>query len=78
MDETAISPGGIRSDFLVARPSFLTGMARLLDLWGAFDEYNVSPDGRAADALALRADWAVIGQDLRTAIERFRREHPKV
>ena len=77
MDETAISPGAVSTDFLVARPSFLSGVARLLDLWGGFDGYNVSRDGRSADEMALNADWRVIGQDLEIAIEKFRKSHPK-
>jgi len=28
------------SDFLAATPSFLSGMARVLDMFGVFDKYN--------------------------------------
>jgi hypothetical protein len=78
MDENVITRTRVRSDFLVARPSLASGFARLFDLFGAFDVYNVSADGAAADARALRADWAVIGQDLEDAIARFRAAHPEL
>jgi hypothetical protein len=57
----------VRSDFLFAQPSFLSGLARWLDLSGKFDFYNISPDGETADALALYSDWRAVGQELRRA-----------
>lgn len=57
----------VRSDFLVARPSFWSGVGRLLDLWGKFDAYNTSETTDEADMRALYSDWRVTGQDLRDA-----------
>ncbi len=54
----------VSSTYLVANPSFLTGVARTLDLWGQLDAYNVSATTQQADALALHNDWKVVGQDL--------------
>lgn len=62
------------SDFLYARPSFLEGVARIFDFGGTLNEYNDSPTGQEADAAAIRSDWEAIGQDMRAAIEAFRRE----
>lgn len=78
MEEANVAMKGVRSDFLVARPSFAAGLARLFDLFGAFDVYNVSPSGVEADCKALRADWTVIGQDLEAAMKQFRADHPEV
>ncbi len=50
--------------FLFARPTFLEGMARVLDMGGTMTEFNRSPTPRIADALALRSDWMAVGQDL--------------
>ena len=63
-----------RSDFLYARPSFVEGAARVFDLGGTLNEYNTSPTGRDADAIAIRSDWVAIGQDIRDAIEMFEAE----
>lgn len=57
--------GDIRTDFLVARPSFWSGIGRLLDLWGKFDAYNTSRSPEEADMRALYSDWRNVGQDLR-------------
>ena len=57
------------SDLLFARPSFLEGMARILDMGGTLTEFNRSPDGEAADSLAIASDWYAVGQDLRNAID---------
>lgn len=59
------------TDYLYARPSFLHGMARTLDLWGALDPYNWSPTPHTADANALAVDWGVVGQDLADAMDAY-------
>ncbi len=78
MDEFVFAAREVSSDFLVARPSGRSGLARLLDLFAGFDGYNTSRDGVAADGKAMRADWLVIGQDLKVAVSRFRADHPSV
>lgn len=56
------------STFLFARPSFVEGMARTLDLSGSLNEYNRSVSGEQADYLALFADWRLIGMDIQRAM----------
>lgn len=68
---------GPRTDFLFARPSFIEGMARVLDLGDTLTEYNESLTGSQADLIALRSDWEMVGQDLRTAVETVRKELPE-
>ena len=60
------------SMFLFARPSFVEGFARLLDLGGTLNEYNSSIDGPHADELALRADIAALRCDAATVRQRLR------
>jgi hypothetical protein len=57
----------VRTDFLFAQPGIATGIGRLFDLWGTFDWYNFSPSPEAADARAVKADWLMVGRDLRNA-----------
>lgn len=64
----------MRPDFLFATPSWLSGAARNLDLFGHFDEYNDSPDENSADAKALLCDWRVVGDALRDAMKAFSSE----
>jgi hypothetical protein len=59
----------VKSGFLYADPSFASGVARSLDLWGRFDGYNISESPAEADAKALASDWIVVGQDIYDAIE---------
>ncbi len=59
------------SDFLFARPSFLSGAARVIDLGGTFDVYNTSDD---PDRLAMESDWSVVGKDIEEAILRHEDE----
>jgi hypothetical protein len=59
----------VQSDFLFAQPSFASGAARTLDLWGHFDDYNQSDSAVEADARAIASDWFVVGQDLYDALQ---------
>lgn len=61
----------VKSDFLFAEPSVLSGVARLLDLYCLFDSYNASLSGREADYKAMLADWCVVGQDIEDAMLQF-------
>jgi len=69
----------MRSTFLFAMPSYMSGAARILDMGGTFDEYNSSRTPEEADAKALYADWSVIGQDLLAAVAaaRSNEENPE-
>lgn len=55
------------SGYLYANPSFLEGVARLMDISGSLSEYNIARTPEEADMLALWADWQVVGDDLRQA-----------
>jgi hypothetical protein len=61
----------VKSGFLYADPSFLSGFGRTLDLHGLYDAYNASATPLEADTRALAADWIVVGQDLQDAIDEF-------
>jgi len=68
----------MRSDFLFAQPSYLSGLGRLLDFAGALDEYNTFPTGDEADAVALAMDWQIIAEDYRVAYQQFLERHPEL
>ncbi len=58
------------SDFtcvLFARPSFIEGVARLVDIGGTINEYNTSASPVVADCTALAGDWNQVGADIRQA-----------
>ncbi len=59
----------VKTDFLFAQPSFISGAARVLDLWGVLDDYNISATPMEADEKAIASDWLVAGQDIYDAIE---------
>ncbi len=60
-----------RSGRLFARPSFLSGCSRVLDMGSTFDEYNQDDTPREADRLALQGDWYSVGDDLRYVIHKL-------
>jgi hypothetical protein len=68
----------VKSGFLYADPSFLSGLSRTLDLHGLYDAYNASATPVEADARALAADWIVVGQDLQDAVDEFQSQTEKV
>ena len=56
------------TDYLFAIPSFLGGIARVLDLGGTLNVINESVTPEEADAKALRSDFMAVGRDLQTVI----------
>jgi hypothetical protein len=60
------------SYYLFAKPSFIEGMARVLDLGNTLNVYNESPTDVEADSMALYLDWALIGNDISQAISENR------
>lgn len=67
----------LQSDYLFARPSFVEGVARMIDLSSSLNTYNSSRSGEEADARAISLDWRAIGHDVRVALEQVRRETSK-
>jgi hypothetical protein len=63
------------SYLLFARPSFLGGIARLLDFGGTLKVYNESRNGEEADNLAFLQDWKAIVGDLREAVVQYKTLH---
>ena len=59
---------------LFSMPSFLSGAARTLDLFGQFDEYNQSPTPREDDARAMIEDMMVVASDIGAVIKVDRRK----
>ncbi len=57
------------TDYLFARPSFLSGVASIADLAGTGPAYNTWPTPAEADAWALYSDWLAVGNDLRAAMK---------
>ncbi|HUK26440.1 MAG TPA: hypothetical protein VLV49_17810 [Terriglobales bacterium] len=64
----------IPSDFLSAKPSFASGVARLMDFSCAFDAYNKSASPQEADFRATLADWLSVGFDIVDAIDELEEE----
>lgn len=64
--------------YLAPQPSFLAGVASLFDFGNALSTYNYSRSGEEADARAVFADWATIGDDLRAAIDALTVEMPRL
>lgn len=60
------------SSFLFANPSYISGMANVLDIGAtSANIYNASNSAEEADYIALRNDWFATGNDLRVAIDKY-------
>ncbi|MBU1626687.1 hypothetical protein KKB18_04890 [bacterium] len=57
------------TDYLFAKPSFLGGMASVLDLGSTLTVYNNSPTPEIADNIAIYNDCKAVGNDIRVVIE---------
>ena len=56
------------TDYLFARPSFLSGVGSIADIAGSAHVYNSWPTPAEADAWALYSDWLAVGKDLWAAM----------
>lgn len=63
----------MRTDFLFAQPSFVSGMASAVDIEGACF-YNESSSTLEADEKALKSDWGMVGNDIREALTQYEQE----
>lgn len=61
-----------RSSYLFQRPSFLDGMARVLDIGGVYNDYNYSLTPEEADTQAMAVDWLCVGDDIVAAINQHK------
>jgi hypothetical protein len=61
----------IQSDFLFARPSFIEGVARMVDVGGSLNTYNQSRTPEEADARAILEDWMAVGHDVNVALKQL-------
>jgi hypothetical protein len=57
------------TDFLFARPSFASGLGRLVDFGCTFDQYNTSRSTTEADVRASVSDWLSVGDDINAALD---------
>lgn len=62
------------SDYLVAKPSILEGIARIMDLGGTMQVCNDSSNPDSADYLAFYQDFVQVGNDMRSAIGTIEKE----
>lgn len=60
-----------KTDFLSASSSFLTGMGSVVNIRGHLYDYNSSGD---PDQLAIAQDWQMVGQDIRDALQKAKKE----
>jgi len=61
----------LNSDFLFTTPSYLTGAANVFNLAGNFYDYNRSESEQEADCKAIRNDFNIIAEDLKSCLKDF-------
>lgn len=66
-----------QTTFLVAKNSFMSGMARVVDIGSQRNEkiYNTSKSGDEADKRAILNDWTMVGRDIWGAYGKFKQEN---
>lgn len=62
------------SRILIPEAGFAEGAGRILDFGDALNAYNFSETPEEADALAVWADWAAVGADLRESFDQYKVE----
>ncbi len=60
--------------YLFAEPSFVEGMARILDFGDTLTEFNESLTPTQANSIALTTDWQAVFEDVRIALSKIAEE----
>ncbi|MCK9582156.1 MAG: hypothetical protein M0Q46_00820 [Endomicrobiales bacterium] len=60
-----------RTGRLFARPSFIEGASRVLDLGSTLNEYNSNLTTEEADSAAIQSDWYAVGDDILNAMTQY-------
>jgi len=63
--------------YLFANPSFLSGIARTLDLGGHYDAYTFSPTSERADEKEILNDWRRVYEELVSSWRGIVQENPE-
>ena len=63
------SKSNARRSWVFPRPSFLSGVARTIDLMGVLNEYHPGMETQSQDVQNLGRDWARVGENLRKVME---------
>lgn len=64
----------VRAAFRYPMPSFASGMARALDLFGTLDDFEATIGDPELDALAAYNDWRAVGEDMEAAMVKVGRQ----
>lgn len=75
-NDTTDTMGSIQTNFLNASSDFVTGMGSAVGLAGNFYGFNYSKSPQEADIRAMRADWAMVGQDIADVMKKAE-SHPE-
>lgn len=62
---------------LYTMPSFVEGIGRIGDFSGVLNQFNYSKSPGEADQKALCSDWLKVGNELRSAMNRFEKKSKK-
>ena len=64
-----------RTNFLLPRNNFLVGLGSVLNIAGAYFDYNYSKSEKEADFKAMESDWQNVGDDFRMSKEKFEKDN---
>lgn len=65
------------TDFLVSKNNFWVGFGSILNLQGAYFDYNYLKSDMEADNNALFSDWLNVGDDIEKATSKFEMQNYK-
>jgi hypothetical protein len=64
-----------RTDFLLPKNNFFVGLGNVLNIAGAYFDYNTSKSETEADFKAMYSDWQNIGDDFRKSKGKFEKDN---
>lgn len=66
-----------KTDILFSRTNTVIGMGSVFNLAGRYFEFSNFRLGQKSDYLALRSDWEMVGNDIRSIIRKNPKQNTK-
>lgn len=61
------------SNLLTSKFSFIGGVSQLFDFTTSQNQFTEQLDEETADLMALYSDWYILGEDMNTAVNQFKK-----
>jgi hypothetical protein len=64
-----------RTDFSLPKNNFFVGIGSVLNIAGAYFDYNYSKSEKESDFKAMHSDWQNVGNDFKKSLDKWEKDN---